>query len=135
MIGYKGLKNNLKNYQNNCTYELNKWYRCLEVDPSNKDCSYGLHLCFNPEDALEFGSRVFKCIVPEENNIIVKGTNKFRCLKFFLTDEEVEFDWDKLTKSQRYLVCHNSNFNYEKYWSELTGDQRAILINRVVIKE
>jgi hypothetical protein len=139
-IAYKVLNDNLLNFKKNYTYELNNWYKTFDVDMSNDTCSYGCNLFQDIEFAFNFMSsgKIFKCFVPIKNNKIkfIDEENKFRCLRFYLTDEEVFLDyiknyekyWSELTENQRNCVCsNNNNFNYKKYWSELTKNQRCLV--------
>jgi hypothetical protein len=43
---------------------MNNWYSTLDVDLSNKECSYGCNLTYDFWDAYSFGKRVFKCYFP-----------------------------------------------------------------------
>ena len=139
---YKGFDNlELKNYQRNFTYEVNKTYKALLLDKSlEKDCSYGLHLFKTIDDCLKFFK--YKCIIFEcfvdDNEEIIEFKEKIRVQKFFLSDKIVYnfFDiltnyekyWTELTEEQRELICkYNSNFNYKKYWPELTEYQKDLI--------
>ena len=108
-IAYKGLKNDLSNYQGNYTYELNKWYSALNVDLLDVECSFGLNLTKDPVNAFDFGSRVFKCYVPVDKNVIKfhEGSDKFRVKIFYLSDEEFDCEkyWNELTENQKNSIC------------------------------
>jgi hypothetical protein len=133
-IGYKGLQKDLNNFQNNYKYELNQWYSCLKVDTSEKDCSFGLNLCYDLFKGFSFGKRVFKCYIPIENNEFYFGKDKFRVKRFYLSDIEeiLEYDWKKLSEYQKVRICYNPNFDSNKYWEELTEYQKdRICINNL----
>ena len=132
MIAYKGLKEDMSNYKCNFTYEIGKSYSALDVDMSDKDCSYGLNVCTTISKALNYGSRVFEVLIPDDCKIKFIGNNdKFRCETFTIIKEvylEYEKYWNELTEDQKDLVCiYNKNFEYEKYWNELTEYQKNLV--------
>jgi len=154
-VAYKGLKENLKNFQSNFKYEPGHWYRSLGVNMSNKECGYGLNLTTNWRKALEFGHRVFTAYVPIKDNKIkfIGNKDKFRCQVFYLGEEidlieywdeltgqqkcllckynkrlDIDKHWPELTEGQKNLICeHNPNINVDKYWHELTEIQRDFI--------
>ena len=69
-IAYKGLKKDLTNFQNNYKYEPGYWYKTLNVDMEDDDCSYGLNLAVDYWSGICFGGKVFKAYVPIKNNKI-----------------------------------------------------------------
>ena len=137
-VGYKGLSDDLTNYQINYKYESGYWYRALDVDMSDVKCGYGLNITKNWKKALEFGDRVFKAYVPIKNNKIkfIEDGNKFRCQIFYLGEEiDLMEYWPELTESQKNLICmNNENFDIDKYWPELTEDQKRNLCKKAVLK-
>ena len=146
-IAYKVLHEDLSNFKENYTYETENWYSTLEVDMTDESCSYGCNLFKTIEASFIFMNhgKIFKCYVPIKNNKIkfINNESKFRCLKFYLTNEEVFLDyiknyekyWNELTEDQKERICiHNINFNYEKYWNELTEYQKNYACRSTVIK-
>jgi hypothetical protein len=90
---------------------------------NNNNAKIIQNLFDNIKDAFLFlMGKIFECYVPIENNKIkfIEGKSKFRCLTFYLSDKEVEFEcdkyWNELTGYQKNSICiSNHNFNYEKY--------------------
>ena len=130
-IAYKGLKKDLTNFQNNYKYEPGYWYKTLNVDMEDDDCSYGLNLAVDYWSGICFGGKVFKAYVPIKNNKIkfIKCREKFRCQIFYLDKEiDVMKYWDGMTEEQRNFMCmHNSDMVIDKYWLELTESQRNLI--------
>ena len=108
-VGYKGLEENGWNFQQNFQYESGNWYRTLDVDMSNEECSYGINLCYNPVNCLKYGKVVYKVYVPVDQNIYF-GNDKFRCQLAYI-DGKVNIDvdkyWDGLNESQLRLIQSN----------------------------
>ena len=140
-VAYKAFENkdSLVNYKGNYIYELNHWYESLDVDTSDKDCSYGCNLSQTFAGALEYGKFIYKCYVPIKNNIIhlLNNQDKFRTKRFYLSDELIDlnklfedFCWDELTEKQKNLICkYTEDFDYKFYWdnNKLTEKQKNLI--------
>jgi hypothetical protein len=125
----------MKNY----VYELNNWYEVLDIDTSNKECSYGLNLFLSFANVFSFGEKVFECYVPLKNNKIKIFGDQLRCQKFYLTDitpsELINYEnlWTCVSpKMDNKVFIGNiscfSLFDYKKYWSKLDKSQRKDVI-------
>lgn len=126
-VAYKEFKKDDK-----CICQLNNWYRLKE--DSTDFLKYFLlrrGLFKNPFSGFLFGYKVFKCFIPKGSVISnsIKNEEFVQCYEFYLSSEEIDinqFDWNTLTDKEKKIIILNNppNFNYEKYWNELTEEQK-----------
>jgi len=139
-IAYKVLNKDMSNFQNNYTYETNKWYSAHNVDTdTSKYCSYGMNLAKTIEWCVNFDINgiIYKSYVPIENNQVtfIEDEDKFRCKSFFLSNEIVTNEnkeyvdkyWPQLTEYQKDRICTNQPLDIDKYWSQLTEYQKDLV--------
>ena len=135
-VAFEVLQKNMRNFQDNFTYETGNWFSAIDVDQTQRDYSFGSNLFDNELDAFIFmpDGIILKCFVPVESNMVtfIENESKFRCKRFYLTEEIVKVDidkyWNELTEYQKNRICeYNQNLDIDKYWDELIEDQKDLI--------
>ena len=128
-VGYKGLTETGGNFKKNFVYTPNNWYKTLDVDLSNVECSYGINLCYEPLECLRYGKYIYKVYIPVNQDIYF-GKNKFRCKLAYigeLVDFNVDKYWSVLSEFQKELVCIHQTLDVNEYWSVLNEHQKELV--------